>query len=53
MRIPEGIESIKVMQSQESRNTAATPPKGIESVHSVPPYDIKSHQSLYSEKVFT
>ena len=53
MRIPKGTESMKVTQLKRSGSAAATPPKGTESVHSVPPHDTESHQPLYSEEIFT
>ena len=44
-------ESMKMTQPKKIGNVAATPPKGIESVHSVPLYDTECHQPLYSEKI--
>ena len=41
--MPAGIESVKVTQPQEFKNTAATPPKRTESIHSVPLYNTESH----------
>ena len=49
--MPAGAESMKVTQLQKSRNTATTPPKGTESVHSVPFYNTESHQPLYSKEI--
>ena len=51
--MPAGIENIKVTQLEESESVAATPPKGIESIHSVPFYNIENHQPLYSEEILT
>ena len=50
--MPAGIENIKVTQPQEFGNVTATPPEGTESVYSIPPYNIKSHQPLYSKEIF-
>ena len=36
-------ESVKATQLKETKSAAATPPKGTESVHSVPLYNIKSY----------
>ena len=47
--MPKGAESIKAAQT----SVEATPPKGKESVHSVPPNNTESHQPLYSEEIFT
>ena len=44
---------METTQPQEIKNTAATPFKGIESVHSVPLYNTESHQPLYLKEVFT
>ena len=46
-------ESVKATQLKETGSAAATPFKGIESVHSIPFYNTESHQPLYSEKIFT
>ena len=51
--MPKGTESIKVTQLQEFKNAATTPLRGIESVHSVPPYNTESHQPLYSKEMIT
>ena len=48
MRMPKGAESVKAAQ----KCVEATPPKGTESIHSVPPSNTESHQPLYSEKIF-
>ena len=36
-------ENVKVTQLKKTGNATATPLRETESVHSVPPYDIKSH----------
>jgi len=36
-------ESVKAIQPEKSKSVAATPPKGIESVHSIPFYNTESH----------
>ena len=46
------IESVKATQLNEIKNVTATPPKGIESVHSVPFYNTESHQPLYLKEIF-
>ena len=51
--MPKGTKSMNATQLKKFRNAAATPPKGTKSVHSVPFYNTKSHQPLYSEEVFT
>ena len=51
MKMLKGIESVKVTQPQEFKSAVATPPKRIESVHNVPPYNTESHQPLYSEEI--
>jgi len=45
-------ENVKVTQLKETKNAAATPPKGIKSVHSVPFYNAESYLPLYSEEIF-
>ena len=45
------IKSVEVTQSEEIGNVTATPSEGTESVHSVPPYNTRSHQPLYSKKI--
>ena len=47
------IESMKATQLTGSKSAVTTPPGGTERVHSVPFYNIESHQPLYSEKIFT
>ena len=44
---------MKATQLKKTRSAAATFFKKTESVHNVPPYNIKSHQPLYSEKILT
>jgi len=36
-------ESMKVTQLKKTKNAAATPPRGIKSVYSVPFYNTESH----------
>jgi len=45
-------ESVKVTQLERKGSAVATPPKETKSVHSVPLYNTKSHQPLYSEEIF-
>jgi len=53
MKMLEGTESIKATQLKEFGNAVVTLSREIESVHSVPLYNIKSHQLLYLEEIFT
>ena len=41
--MPKGIKSIKATQLQEFGSAIVTPPKGTESVYSVPLYNTESH----------
>ena len=47
------VESVKATQPERTKSTETTPLKGTERVHSVPFYNIKSYQLLYSKKTFT
>jgi len=46
-------ENMKATQPEKTKSIAATLLKGIESVHSIPPYNTESHQPLYSKKILT
>ena len=48
-----GTENVKVTQLKAIRSVAATPFIGTESIYSVPPYNTKSHQLLYSKEILT
>ena len=45
-------ENVKATQLEGIGSAEATPLKGIKRVHSVPFYDTKSHQPLYSKEIF-
>jgi len=51
--MPKGTESVKTAQPQKFGSVTTTPPKEIKSIHSIPFYNIKNHQPLYSEEVLT
>ena len=46
-------KNVKAVQLKEIKNVETTPPKGIESVHSVSFYNTKSHQPLYLKEILT
>ena len=46
-------ENVKATQLKETKSMAVTPPKEIENVHNIPPYNIESHQPLYLKKILT
>ena len=47
------IESMKATQLEKTKNIAATPPKGTESIYSVFLYNTISHQPLYLKEILT
>jgi len=53
MRMLEETESMKATQLEKFKSAAVTPPKGIESIHSVPFYNTENHQSLYLKEILT